>query len=132
MTRELIERLEALAAPDHRADMDIYHAVKPPYDPDTFDTLPEADWRRAAAFAWTNRDYTHSLDGAAGLAKWAFPGAAWTLGQNVHHGTWSASLNRLNSDGAPESFGWGQHKSIPSIALVCAVLSALPREGEQG
>jgi hypothetical protein len=65
--------------------------------------------------------YTASLDAALTLVP---EGKAWTVGQNVHHWYWSASVNALDEDGAPKSIGWGGPSNLPALALCAAALQA--------
>src|SRR5690606_10066964 len=46
--------------------------------------------------------YTASLDAAMTLVP---EGDSFTVGQNVHHGHWVASVNYLNDDRAPQARG---------------------------
>jgi hypothetical protein len=65
--------------------------------------------------------FTGSLDAALTLVP---EGKAWTVGQNVHHWYWSASVNALDEDGAPKSIGWGGLSNSPALALCAAALQA--------
>ena len=67
------------------------------------------------------RRYTASLDAALTLVP---DEKAWTVGQNVHHWYWSASVNALDEDGAPKSIGWGGPSNSPALALCAAALQA--------
>jgi hypothetical protein len=65
--------------------------------------------------------YTTSLDAALTLVP---DQLTPTIGQNVHHRTWVASVNELSADGEPRSVAWGQHFSSGPIALCIAALTA--------
>jgi len=69
-------------------------------------------------------DYTSSLDAAASLVPSQY---AWTLGQNVHHRTWLASVNTLDADGAPCSVAM-TGAATPALALTAAALRARAME----
>ena len=62
-----------------------------------------------------------SLDAAMSLVP---EGLAWTVGQNVHHRHWVASLNYLDEDGAPQSMAGSNAARSPALALVAAALRA--------
>lgn len=64
--------------------------------------------------------YTFSIDAAASLAD----NNAFTLGQNVHHHHWVASVNALNEDGAVFSLGSSNACRSAALALCAAALLA--------
>ncbi len=49
---------------------------------------------------------------------------AWTLGKNVHHRYWQASVNVLDDDGAPQSLGCSNATKTAPLALCAAILRA--------
>lgn len=51
-------------------------------------------------------------------------GIAFTVGQNVHHRYWQASVNALNDDGEPFSLGCSNATTSPARALLAAILRA--------
>lgn len=65
--------------------------------------------------------YTFSVDDAALLVP---DNNAWTLGQNVHHLHWQASVNTLDGDGSPFSLGCSSATKTASLALCAAALRA--------
>ena len=117
----LIERLEKLTSPDREVDDLIGAAV--------FRTEPVGPFSPGSKVDKRLPRYTASLDAVIALVERELPGMAWTLGQNVHHRYWVASLNRLNDEGAPESIAWGQSNQ-PVIALLLALLRA--KGGDNG
>ena len=66
--------------------------------------------------------YTASIDAAMRMVP---DGLSWTLGQNVHHKYWLASVNYLDTEGAPACAGEGFSASTPALALTAAALRAL-------
>lgn len=71
-------------------------------------------------------DWTASLDAVAALIAEKLPPTwAWTLGKNLHHQTWGASVNNLNDEGAPYSVSWGGYSQSPALALLSAALLAI-------
>lgn len=67
--------------------------------------------------------YTISIDAAASLVG----GDAFTLGQNVHHYHWVASVNALNEDGAVFPLGSSNACRSAAMALCAAALRAMGR-----
>jgi hypothetical protein len=127
--KDLIERLEKATRPDS----DLGRAV-----------LLACGWRKTIVgyymgpqFRWSSpdgkidfdddyfhrHDPTRSLDVAAALVP---EGLAWTLGQNVHHRYWQASVNNLDEDGRPQAIGYSglQGNRTAPIALCIAALKA--------
>lgn len=101
----LAERVEGLDGPDRELDADIMRAtglagLKADYAP---------------------HPYTASLDAAMTLVP---EGDSFTVGQNVHHGHWVASVNYLDDDGAPQSRGCSNACRTGSLALCAAALRA--------
>lgn len=71
-------------------------------------------------------EFTTSLDAITALIERELPSAwVWTLGQNVHHRTWGASINNLNEYGEPYSVCWGQSRYSPALALCAAFCRAM-------
>lgn len=66
--------------------------------------------------------FTASLDAAMSLVPC---GDSFTLGQNVHHKYWQASVNYLSDDGEPVSRGGSNATKSPALALVAAALRAI-------
>lgn len=64
--------------------------------------------------------YTTSLDAVMALAN----GRAFTVGQNVHHLHWVASVNALDEDGSPYSLGCSNAAKSAPRALLAAILRA--------
>lgn len=122
----LAERCEKASGADRELDCRIWST----FNGGGFDTYRTVvpDLRQ-----WRAAYYTASLDAALTLAP---EGWAWTLGQNVHHRHWQASINALDDDGAPYSVahgGTGNVHTTPALALTAAALRAraalLPEEG---
>lgn len=65
--------------------------------------------------------YSFNIDAAAELVP---EGKAWTLGQNVHHLYWQASINATDDDGAPFSLGCSNATKTAALALCAAALRA--------
>lgn len=65
--------------------------------------------------------YSASLDAAMGLVP---EGDSFTVGQNVHHKHWVASVNYLGEDGAPHSRSNSYSSASPALALTAAALRA--------
>ena len=66
--------------------------------------------------------YTRDVDAALTLVP---NGLKWTVGGNVHHGYWIASVNTLKSDGEPWCVGCSNATSSPALALCAAALRAI-------
>lgn len=115
--RDLISRIESATGPDRELDADIAKALgaKP-----TITVGHELLGNLREVPAHSAR-YTASLDAALSLVPEAM---AWTLGQNVHHRYWVASINALNEEGAPYSRGMSDNKHGPALALCAAALRA--------
>lgn len=64
--------------------------------------------------------YTFSVDDATLLVP---DNKTWTLGQNVHHLYWQASVNGLE-DGSPVSWGSSSATKTAALALCAAALRA--------
>lgn len=101
----LAERAEAATGPDRNLDADIMRAIglaglKADYAP---------------------HPYTASLDAAMSLVP---EGDSFTVGQNVHHDHWVASVNYLNGDGQPQSRGSSIACRTGPLALTAAALRA--------
>lgn len=111
----LIERVEKLTGPDEALDLAIARSLVP--DVVCLRSVPGSD--EPEPFT----RYTASLDAVVALVERVRPGIAWTLGKNVHHGTWGASLNEL-VEGEPRSLSWGQSKT-PALALLLALLRSM-------
>lgn len=103
----LAERVEAATGADSGLDSEIHHAILNGVGVGSYGAQPA---------------YTASLDAAMSLVP---SGLSWTLGQNVHHKHWLASVNYLNSDGAPACAGDGCSNSTPALALTAASLRAI-------
>jgi hypothetical protein len=106
----LLARVLKGTGPDRELDLDI--------DDFMLKHGPESDQSRNPRYVLP---YTASLDAALTLVP---EGKAWTVGQNVHHWYWSASVNALDEDGAPKSIGWGGPSNSPALALCAAALQA--------
>ena len=106
----LLARVLEGTGPDRELDLDI--------DDFMLKHGPESDQGRNPRYVLP---YTASLDAALTLVP---DGKAWTVGQNVHHWYWSASVNALDEDGAPKSIGWGGPSNSPALALCAAALQA--------
>lgn len=74
--------------------------------------------------------YTSSIDAAVGLVERLLPGQQWTLGRDLQHGHWVASLNALDEAGAPYSLSCWIANTSP-LALLYALLTALISQEEQ-
>lgn len=133
--KDLIERLEKSEGPDRELDCLIWTAVngkgqpmktvaEPYYEPPRFfcNPNPEINWIGYDLLNVAER-YTASLDSALTLVP---EGLAWTLGQNVHHRYWQASVHNLDEDGRPQSIGYSslQGNRTAPIALCAAALKA--------
>jgi len=129
----LIERLEKLTGPDREVNEAIYKHFNPEYADfvqGRGGLVHPGDGEDVRVLSSVRAPYyTASLDAVIALVERELPGMAWTLGQNVHHRYWVASLNRLNDEGAPESIAWGQSNQ-PVIALLLALLRA--KGGDNG
>ena len=112
----LLTRLRAAAGADRWLDVEIARAV----GADLGHAAGMHDALLAQPFSPVRR-YTSSVDAALTLVP---EGKAWTVGQNVHHWYWSASVNALDEDGAPKSIGWGGPSNSPALALCAAALQA--------
>jgi len=66
-------------------------------------------------------DPLSSLDAAMTLVPL---GHAFTVGQNVHHRHWVASVNYLDHDGAPATRGCSNASATAALALTAACLRA--------
>lgn len=54
------------------------------------------------------------------------PGDAITIGLNIHHRKWVASINRLHENGTPYSVAWGDApEKSPALALTLAACRAI-------
>ena len=106
----LLARVLKGTGPDRELDLDI--------DDFMLKHGPESDQSRNPRYVLP---YTASLDAALTLVP---EGKAWTVGQNVHHWYWSASVNALDEDGAPKSIGWGGPSNSHALALCAAALQA--------
>lgn len=65
--------------------------------------------------------YTVSLDSAMQLVP---PDDSFTVGQNVHHKHWQASVNYVNESGEPQSRGCSNATKSAALALTAAALRA--------
>lgn len=118
MLTELIANLEAATMPRLDLDRDIYFVVQPrikecwPHftDKEKRDICPR---------------YTESIDLAATLVP---ADMAWTLGQNVHHRYWQASVNTLDADGKPIALGFSGHTELKSAAIALCTAAMKARE----
>jgi hypothetical protein len=109
----LLARVLEGTGPDRELDGDIDAAI---------------GWPDSSYFHHHTRRYTASLDAALTLVP---DGRAWTVGQNIHHWYWSASVNALDEDGAPKSIGWGGPSNSPALALCAACIKArMEAQGE--
>ena len=131
--RALAERVAASTGPDRALDAAISAAVR-------LDAVPE--WARMWAGEWRGDDdgTVHMIHGDGSLGphlkarKWTVSldaamtlvpeGLAFTVGQNVHHRYWVASVNELDADGYPQSTGCSDASRSPALALTCAALLA--------
>lgn len=114
----LAERVEGLQGPDEDTDILIARWLydnggKPVnYDPQLY--------------VERHGGWTGSLDAVVALIGEKLPAVyAWTLGQNVHHRYWIASINSVNDEGAPTEMAFGTHKRLPVLALLSAALRAM-------
>ena len=76
--------------------------------------------------------YTASLDAAMTMVP---DGDSFTIGQNVHHKHWVASVNYLGDDGAPHARSNSYSNFSAALALTAAALRAaasLAREPGEG
>ena len=121
----LAERCEQAAGPDRGLDQDITKLLVPRNAEPVHRS--RYGWSfivsgSGKGFEWLqNQPYTASLDAAVTLVP---EGRAWTVGQNVHHWHWQASINALNDEGSPTSIGFGGPCGWPALALCAAALRA--------
>jgi hypothetical protein len=119
---ELAERCEKAIGPDRALGLEI---------------LTACGWRKSCVghfygplYYWNNGEGisypedklpcpTASLDM---LNTLLVAGQAWTLGKNVHHHYWQASINALDDDGAPKSIGCSNATKTAPLALCAAIL----------
>lgn len=145
---QLIERLKAATGPDREIDLAIKIAMDPAGD------IADATKHRrgldgAEGYSWDivrgsvilekyTSDgrcpfnagyqlpaYTASIDSALTLVP---DGLAWTLGQNVHHRYWLASVNNLDDEGSPQSIGYSGLKGDPTPALALCIAALKARQ----
>lgn len=135
--KSLIERIEKSDGADRSIDVLIGATVRwlPPDGQawlrdwrGDFGPMPRMTGRIAAfhdngdpAVHWEAPNFSASLDAAATLVP---DGWYWTLGGNVHHGHWIASVNTLNSEGEPWCVGCSNACATPALALCAAALKA--------
>jgi hypothetical protein len=123
----LAERCEKATGPDRELDCAIYALAKKHMNPAA---LLES-FRREFSISAMIDAYTTSLDAITALIERELPAAwVWTLGQNIHHRTWSVSINNLDSDGAPYSVCWGASSYAPALALCAAFCRAMACKSE--
>jgi hypothetical protein len=129
----LAERCEQTAGPDRLLDAEI--ALTQDYTfaqryPERRQWWRRPDGRRVAHDPRKDYppNYTSSLDAALTLVP---EGRAWTVGQNLHHWHWQASINALNDAGNPTSIGFGGPCGWPALALCAAALRARAVLGEK-
>jgi hypothetical protein len=122
----LAERCEQAAGPDRELDAEIALAIG--YTREKKGRERIAWWRNPKGQqlgydGWHNfpPSFTASLDAAVTLVP---EGRAWTVGQNLHHWHWQASINALNDEGNPTSIGFGGPCGWPALALCAAALRA--------
>jgi hypothetical protein len=122
----LAERCEQAVGPNNGLDAEIALAIG--YTHERRGTERACWWRTPAGqqlayVGYKNHPpfFTGSLDAAVTLVP---EGRAWTVGQNLHHWFWQASINALNDDGNPTSIGFGGPCGWPALALCAAALRA--------
>lgn len=130
---ELSRRVSEAEGPSRELDAAVFEAVIGKIamgDPDQWQIGPYAIWGAAHGPRPIPR-YTASLDAVAALIAEKLPMTwAWTLGKNLHHQTWGASVNNLDADGAPYSVSWGGNNQSPALALLAAALLAIHERGD--
>jgi hypothetical protein len=123
--KDLIERLEKATGPDR--DLDDRIAIASGYKVACVGNAAATDIGFIypdGSRHWGAPRFTESLDAALTLVP---EGMAWTLGQNVHHRYWQATVNNLDEDGRPQAVGYSglQGNRTAPIALCIAALKAL-------
>lgn len=132
---ELIARLEAATEGSRELDREIWLFLGKPLKEVEMarqmvaegrgnEYLPTGDERRLQADCTAQTCYwpvTQSLDAATVVVP---AGLCWTLGQNVHHLYWQASVNELGRDGTPVCRGYSGPSNSAPIALCIAALKA--------
>jgi hypothetical protein len=114
----LLARVQEGTGQDRELDGDLAEALQVGGNPWKHDG---DGWISVHGFGCQAAMFTRSIDAALTLVP---EGKAWTVGQNVHHWYWSASVNALDEDGAPKSIGWGGPSNSPALALCAAALQA--------
>ncbi|MDD3798402.1 MAG: hypothetical protein PHE36_04400 [Novosphingobium sp.] len=126
---ELAERCERAKGPSYALECEIWDAVYPGERDERFRKLTESGPYKGRlgpadkdGYVKPFRSFTASIDAAMTLVP---DGYFWTLGGNVHHGHWIASINMLNSEGQPWCIACGNAAATPALALTAAALRAL-------
>lgn len=127
----LIKELEEAAGPSRELDAKIYCSTQP-----MFTYSRDLGYNFAMFVKNVGHEvqlsykqvllFTSKIDDARALVPKSM---AFTLGQNVHHHYWQASVNALDDDGQPYSVGSSGPCNEPAIALCIAALSALKHHG---
>lgn len=129
----LAEQCERAEGPSYALDCAIWDAIYPGERQARFDKLTAkgqpyhkrlgpADFD---GYVQPLRSFTASLDAAMTLVPATY---FWTLGGNVHHGYWIASINTVNSEGEPWCVACGNTAATPALALTSASLRAIAEE----
>lgn len=130
----LIQRVEAATGPDRELDAQLWLSLTPGA---TRKTTHVTHWLRPYDIDETRDEtgrliivpaYTSSIDAAVALADRTLLSKSWTLGQNVHHLHWSASINKLDEEGRPDCMAYSGACRSPALALVAATLRALSQK----
>lgn len=124
---DLITRLSKLDAPDREVDAEIYILFNIPAE-----RAGRIDYSNGMVGWWpkdgpyvsavTVPAFTASVDAAIALAERVLPGWAPSVGQNMHHQYWYATLSKA-TDADPVGIA-AQHPTSGAIALVIALLRA--------
>lgn len=128
--RALADQVEAATGPDRELDAEIITAVfggeivwkTQNYTMEQYPVRKFASRTHISGFGYDPIESpTASTDAALTLVP---EGHGFTVGQNVHHGHWVASVNYLNREGAPDSRGCSNACRGPAQALTAAALRA--------
>lgn len=142
--RGLIERLGKLEGPDQDMDAEIAVHVLGFIKTNLMAAWPDKDpiWKftdpaRNTTGSWHAmvREYTASLDAAAGLVERALPGWLWRVGRTSLFPKGWAYISRTHPshcDREDEASCSDGRAATPAIALVIATLRALSQEQSNG
>jgi len=123
----LLERVKAATGPDREIDLEIALFAGWTHVRMKGDAKPY--WRKPGETQYFMRyeppRYTASLDAITALIERELPGLCLSVGQNVHHFYWFASLGDVDDDGVPREVASGHSEFTAPLALTVAFLSAM-------